>query len=65
VLFWAMLSSLRRCCGILLFLLAPWAATVPAHALEEVPFITSPDNVTLEMLRVAQVGPHDHVIDLG
>jgi SAM-dependent methyltransferase len=60
-----MLSALRRCCGILLFLLAPLAATVPAHALEEVPFITSPDNVTLEMLRVAQVGPHDHVIDLG
>jgi SAM-dependent methyltransferase len=32
---------------------------------EEVPFITSPDNVTLEMLRIAQVGPGDHVIDLG
>jgi SAM-dependent methyltransferase len=32
---------------------------------EEVPFITSPDNVTLEMLRIAGVGPGDHVIDLG
>src|SRR3954471_18107018 len=32
---------------------------------EEVPFVTSPDNVTLEMLRVARVGPTDHVIDLG
>ena len=32
---------------------------------EEVPFITSPDNVTLEMLRSARVGPRDHVIDLG
>lgn len=32
---------------------------------EEVPFITSPDNVTQEMLRIAQVGPGDHVIDLG
>lgn len=32
---------------------------------EEVPFITSPDNVTLEMLRTAAVGPSDHVIDLG
>ena len=38
-----------------------------AHAqlVEEVPFITSPDNVTLEMLRVAAVRPGDHVIDLG
>lgn len=32
---------------------------------EEVPFITSPDNVTQEMLRIAQVGPSDHVVDLG
>lgn len=32
---------------------------------EEVPFITSPDNVTLEMLRTAGVGAGDHVIDLG
>ena len=40
--------------------------TGPAlHAQEEVPFITTPDNVTLEMLRVASVGPGDHVIDLG
>ncbi|MCC2633073.1 MAG: hypothetical protein K0S48_959 [Ramlibacter sp.] len=36
-----------------------------AQATEEVPFITSPDNVTLEMLRMANVGPTDHVIDLG
>ena len=40
--------------------------TAPAlRAQEEVPFITTPDNVTLEMLRVANVGPADHVIDLG
>jgi hypothetical protein len=32
---------------------------------EEVPFITSPDKVTLEMLRIADVAPGDHVIDLG
>lgn len=32
---------------------------------EEVPFITSPDNVTLEMLSVADVKRGDHVIDLG
>jgi SAM-dependent methyltransferase len=36
-----------------------------ARAQEEVPFITSPDNVTLEMLRLARVGAADHVIDLG
>lgn len=41
------------------------AAAVFAQPVEEVPFITSPDNVTLEMLRLAQVGPSDHVIDLG
>jgi SAM-dependent methyltransferase len=35
------------------------------HAQEEVPFVTSPDNVTLEMLRIASVGARDHVIDLG
>ncbi|MEJ5991622.1 methyltransferase domain-containing protein [Ramlibacter sp. PS3R-8] len=36
-----------------------------AQATEEVPFITSPDNVTLEMLRMADVTRADHVIDLG
>jgi SAM-dependent methyltransferase len=44
------------------------ATALPLHAqvpMDEVPFITSPDNVTLEMLRVAEVGPRDHVIDLG
>jgi SAM-dependent methyltransferase len=42
-------------------------AAVTAHAqpLEEVPFITSPDNVTLEMLSSAGVKRGDHVIDLG
>jgi SAM-dependent methyltransferase len=41
------------------------AVAVQAQVGEEVPFITSPDNVTLEMLRLANVGPGDHVIDLG
>lgn len=41
------------------------AGPVRAQMVEEVPFITSPDNVTLEMLRMAGVGPSDHVIDLG
>jgi SAM-dependent methyltransferase len=46
-------------------LLAPAFAQVPVTATEEVPFITSPDNVTLEMLRLANVRSGDHVIDLG
>ena len=29
------------------------------------PFVTTPDQVTLAMLELAQVGPADHVIDLG
>lgn len=52
---------------------APWlpllaalvASTASAQMMEEVPFVTSPDNVTLEMLDIARVGPTDHVIDLG
>ena len=34
-------------------------------SVDEVPFITSPDNVTLEMLTMAGVKRGDHVIDLG
>jgi SAM-dependent methyltransferase len=46
--------------------LAAWlAAALPAAALEEVPFITTPDAVTVAMLRMAAVGPSDFVIDLG
>ena len=50
-----------------LAVLAAVLAGAPALAQkdEEVPFITTPDNVTLEMLRMANVGPGDHVIDLG
>ena len=44
-------------------LLLPLAAL--AQSGEEVPFITTPDNVTLEMLRIANVGANDHVLDLG
>ena len=36
-----------------------------ASALEEVPFVTTPDNVTLKMLELARVGPRDFVLDLG
>ena len=36
-----------------------------AQPIDEVPFITSPDNVTLEMLNAAGVKRGDHVIALG
>ncbi|MES2511914.1 MAG: methyltransferase domain-containing protein [Pseudomonadota bacterium] len=36
-----------------------------AQPTEEVPFVTSPDNVTLEMLSISGVKKGDHVIDLG
>ena len=36
-----------------------------AALVEEVPYITTPDSVTLEMLRIADVKAGDHVIDLG
>ena len=37
----------------------------PAAAQDEVPFITTPDAVTLAMLDLARVGPQDRLIDLG
>jgi SAM-dependent methyltransferase len=40
-------------------------AFLRAAAVEEVPFITTPDNVTLAMLELAGVGPGDFVLDLG
>ncbi|MDH5263705.1 MAG: methyltransferase domain-containing protein [Betaproteobacteria bacterium] len=42
-------------------------ALLPAtsNAIEEVPFVTTPDKVTHAMLELAKVGPGDHVIDLG
>ena len=55
--------SLRR---RLLFTLC--ALCLPALAqpvVEEVPFVTTPDNVTLALLQLAGVGARDHVIDLG
>jgi SAM-dependent methyltransferase len=41
------------------------AIGAPAVAQDEVPFVTTPDRVTLAMLRLAEVGPKDHLIDLG
>jgi predicted methyltransferase len=39
------------------------AQTVPAET--DVPFVVTPDNVTREMLKLADVKPGDTVIDLG
>ncbi|MFM7507822.1 MAG: SAM-dependent methyltransferase [Rubrivivax sp.] len=41
------------------------ALAVPAAAQDEVPFITTPDAVTLAMLQLAGVGPADRLVDLG
>jgi SAM-dependent methyltransferase len=41
------------------------AAAVHAQFADEVPFITTPDHVTVAMLDMARVGPSDRVIDLG
>jgi SAM-dependent methyltransferase len=48
-------------CGLVWLL----SAAGPARATEEVPFITTPDAVTLTMLRLAGVGPRDVLLDLG
>jgi SAM-dependent methyltransferase len=40
-------------------------ATCVAAQDKDVPFIVTPDNVTREMLKLADVKPSDHVIDLG
>ncbi|MBL8342305.1 MAG: class I SAM-dependent methyltransferase [Rubrivivax sp.] len=46
-------------------LLALGAGLPPALAQDEVPFITTPDRVTMAMLELAGVGAGDHVVDLG
>ena len=48
-----------------IFAAALCLAASAAPAQDEVPFITTPDQVTLAMLELAGVGPRDHVIDLG
>jgi SAM-dependent methyltransferase len=52
----------RRRSGLALLLLAG-AGAAPAQ--DEVPFITTPDTVTLAMLQLAGVGPVDTLVDLG
>ena len=49
----------------ILVVLAVVVSPGAARGAEDVPFITTPDNVTLAMLEMAKVGRRDHVIDLG
>jgi len=42
-----------------------FAAALALAASEDVPYVVTPDNVTLAMLEAAKVGPSDRVIDLG
>jgi hypothetical protein len=56
--------------GIRIALLAPAClllALLPprSHATRDVPFVPTSDEVTVAMLKLAGVGPGDHVIDLG
>lgn len=50
---------------LLLFLLAGLPAAHPAVAASDPPSVVTPDHVTLAMLRIANVGPRDYLIDLG
>ena len=52
----------KRLCGLGLWLAA---LAGPAAAQDEVPFVTTPDAVTLAMLQLAGVGPADRLVDLG
>lgn len=63
----SMTTTLHQCAvrALLLPALAGLLAFAQPAAGDEVPFITSPDNVTLEMLNMAGVKRGDHVIDLG
>lgn len=60
---WSLLG-LRPALGALVVLGLAGLAT-PLRAQEEVPFITTPDHVTLAMLTMARVRANDFVIDLG
>lgn len=51
------IAALAACAALL--------QAVAARAQEDVPYVVTPDNVTLAMLEMARVGPLDYVLDLG
>lgn len=57
-------AACRRACQTLFALVGAVAFSLPVRG-DEVPFVVTPDNVTREMLKLADVKPGDHVIDLG
>ena len=48
-----------------LWLCAALTVAPALHAQDDVPFVVTPDHVTLAMLELAQVGAQDFVLDLG
>ncbi len=56
---WALRAALAAAAA------AAWFSAPPARAQDEVPFVTTPDTVTLAMLALAGVQAQDVVIDLG
>ena len=50
---------------VILVALLGFAPAASRALSEDVPFVVTPDNVTLEMLSLANVGPNDYLIDLG
>jgi len=60
-------AAVLRCAIAAIAAIAATAAAAPAHAaiVEDVPYVTTPGNVTAAMLDLAGVKAGDHVIDLG
>jgi SAM-dependent methyltransferase len=58
-------AALATAATLGLSLAATSHGATPVQPMEEVPFIVTPDNVTLAMLEIARVGPQDNMIDLG
>jgi SAM-dependent methyltransferase len=64
----ALLVALRRFESMKKLLLAFLVFLAPASSAGadvDVPFVVTPDNVTIAMLQIANVGPDDYLIDLG
>ena len=63
------MNSLSRLPALAAFIVTTALMGLPASAQPfgdtDVPFVITPDNVTLEMLKLANVGPKDYVLDLG